>query len=611
MRKKQYGLIQAISIIAVSAVFMLLGLPHQTVSADSDNYSVVEKLSQGFNGARHISKYDTSIFVANTLNDVINKLDTATGLQAEFVSPGLDDGFVIRPRAVASLQNGHLYAADNLSRMQMFDSGGNLLEEYKIFYRGAVAENFAQIDTFDVTLNGDVYVFDTLKNLVLLKPHNQTQFSIFCELTPLGFIPSISSKLVVTLDAETIFVSNSSQVLALNSSGAVSAEFSVDTSGFGSIMDMAIDHEDNLYVLHNSIAGLAQISKLTETAGIYSVSDNFDFSAEAVSDGVSLVVDFEAGTGFLLAGESIYMLRAATAGISFFSTFQVGSPPVDLTLPQPVAAACVILSVNVPEAVLLRYPNKYNYAAITTLAADTQLILLTDNVPSAPAFNYVMLTGLNETNVVGYLSKSATAALTDDKAPEIINAITILNNTGIYKYPSALTTDGNELIIGTYSSKQLLTVLTPVCDITDYLGYQFFSFEYMGGIGYIKRTAVRDAGTLVPEPGFLPNAKLTGASVINVYDTSLRANITDTLAADTEVKVVSKAGDMTQIEYLVGEAVHSGWVYTRQVYDGLLSPAQITGIALGGIGLVLIGIFVFFTIKGHRQNKAQNKITLT
>ena len=595
--KKLLGLILSISLL----VTLCINTPLM-VAADSGDSFTISKLVDGFTGADDISYANGSIIVADSAGNSVQLTNISTLLSTEIVAYGEANGNVVLPHSVYNAQDGSFYVSDNLSRLQVFDAAGNPPTVYTKFYRSGVPENFASIISFDVTLSGDCYVLDNLKNLILLKTATDSEFNVFCSLTDLGFTSTTLSKIALTLDAQNIFVTDASSVLVLDTTGAISTT-TVNTSGLHKITDITVDHNDNLYILHNELDGTSQLAKLELSAGNYALTSAFDFTSNPVYDAKAFTLDFENGVGFLLTADTVYSLSGKVGGLSFFNTFLDLVPPIDYTLQTALSTQTDFVVVTNDGANFLRYPNNYNYALIGPIPENTKMILLADNVPSAPLFYYVLNVTLSQNNTVGYIRKTDVNIITDTSTPEIAQGQTILNNTRIYKYPSALSTEGNELIIDTVSAKTKFTLLANAGEITDYLGYSFYCINYNGGYAYIKRSSVRDATSIITEPAFVPNAKIIGSSPKTIYDTADKTTPLITLSPNTQVKLIKTTNGVAEIQFLVADVVTTGFVNAEYISDGSLNTMQVVGLSLGCLGIVLILLSTILAIKFGKHRK--------
>ena len=571
------------------------------VSAEEGDYFSIEVIAGSFNGAEDVALANGSLIIADSLNNSIKKIELAEKTTTEIVAQGANEGQVSLPHAVHTSQDGGFSVSDDL-RIQIFNTDNTLAQSYRDFYHNNSPKNMGCIINFEVTLDGDYYLLDSERDLVLLKTHTDTRFNQLCDLSDFGFAASDSSKIAITLDKHLIFISNATRILVLDATAQLSTT-TIDISSLGAIADISVDYNDNLYILHNDILGDTSLTRFAKSSDVYLPIANFDFSQLPISEAKALTVDFENGCAYITDASSVYLASGKLSGLSFFNTFLDLAPPVnyaDATVLSSKARFAVTLTEGVG---LLSYPNNYNYALIATLPINTKMILLVEESLVAPDFCYVLNVTLQGNNVAGYIKKSEVSFETDITTAEIDWGRTILNNTKIYKYPTALLSPDSELILGTLSARVDVEILTVASSINDYLGYSFYCIPYQGGFAYIKQSAVRNSSVAVPEPAFIPNAKLVGSYDIVVYTAEDKSSTLTTLAPETKVKLIAKDNYTAKIEFLVGDVVTVGYIDAGCLSDGSLSVVQILGIVLGVVGVGLLICFSVFTIKYYGKSK--------
>jgi sugar lactone lactonase YvrE len=208
-----------------------------------------------------------NIYVADSGNSRIQKLDSAGNYLSQFGSSGSGNGQFLSPRSITIDSSGNIYVADANNRIQKFSSSGTYLSQFGT--AGSGNGQFYGLHGIAIDSSGNIYVADSGNNRIQKFSSSGTYQSQFGTAGsgngqfygPDGIAIDISGNIYVA-------DSGNSRIQKFSSSGTYQSQFGSYGTGNGQFYgsdDIAIDSSGNIYVLDY---GNNRIQKFN-SAGVY------------------------------------------------------------------------------------------------------------------------------------------------------------------------------------------------------------------------------------------------------------------------------------------------------------------------------------------------------
>lgn len=483
--------------------------------------------------------------------------------------------------------------------------------QYTTFYEETDLEtpiSMQNIFDFTISMNGTIFAITTNiygESIIIYKQQNSEKFKLLCNLNLLSSPITLtsSSKIVCDTYGTTIWFSVSDTIYEYNiETGFNTLTYHLPNS-ISNIVDMKLDFLGNLYIY---------ATYQSQNAFIKSNSNNFEIVCDEqnVLNINGFCFNYETGNIFSFTNTQLYNISITNqnSGTPFFLSYDQVEKDTSwqtTTLTQ----VCSILSLH-EQSMLYPFENLYKQGIV--LDENTKVVLLKDLQNSM--FDFVLVNNYQSCNTVGYIKKSKLTG-TETVLPEISQVIPIFSNTPIYKYPSSLTTEGEDELIAltvTYQSQNtspVFNVLESAKIDADFNNVTFYAIKYGNLIGYVDINMVisQSESNNAVQRNFIANAKARENAT--VYADFNLTKPSTTLNLNTAIQIETVENGVCKIYWLNDDKLFVGYISKNLVDDGNLTTTQIIGIAI--MAVAIITTLLVIIISSIRRKKYKEKIKQT
>ena len=509
--------------------------------------------SRFFNVSTIYSYDKNNIYVVDSGNNRIKQIQNDSTVNI-IKNQSIEDEnhFLYMQDMLFDSQNNLYVLRSNFSKSNSYivDHTNNTEIDLKIFaYSFTIDEN----DNIYYSTNDAVYKFNTEESIKMFDSQNMI------------------GKHMLKLFGLNTFVSYNGSQLVINDT---QKETLIDTGI--AINDIAIDMENNIYVLHpNSIDKYNAQSDYTKS---YSLKTDTEYSTMSLTITSAEIYLFDNENSRLVKVVDTSLCKTPTISNEYLQKTSL-SVPITTYLVNSDVSCCML---------------PYNIGTAITLPQNTHVFVV-DNVTYP---NYSMIMYYNGSLKTGFV-KSSSLIVTDTTTPNNKEYKSV-DTTKIYKYPVV-----GSIALESVPNDTLFTVTNSIIGIDNKIYYQI---EYNDGYAYIISSDFVENSNQTITTLPLSNASilLNDNDYINVYDET-GTYILLTLKANDRIYVpkYDKTKDMTYIIVVRNNKEIGGYISTANIKMDKMSMYEIFAVIEIVVAIVALTVLAIVLVK-HKK-KYQNK----
>lgn len=513
-------------------------------------------------------------------------------------SPADSHDLQIQPTALAADFQDNLYYSVSGYGITRIDSD-NFKTSYPEYSAEVGVEDISIGEVYDLACSADGTVWAIARGygdlkVLIYKPFDSELFYLVESLSDIGL--DNNSKLAVSLDAEIIVISTTNGLFQIKDGDIISATANPEDftyslpGGLSDIKNIAIDHTDNLVLL--STNGNSQFIRSNSTSYII-----FEDSTNLLTGLRAFALDAVSGDIYFNTATEVKKLRITDQHGKLFCNILTheGEPDYVNELPDSVVKVAKVKTDNayVYEFGTLLQIQEQDGERLA-LGADTYTIVL-DWRPDS-TFCFVLLTNFAEGDITGYLFKQDIEEVT--ATPVNYTARLVVPNTQIFSYP---TSTNSQLLLE--NTTQPMTVVAEFT-FSDYNNITFVAIDLgEGKFGYLDANCILDTATPVIEQTMVTNAR-TRSEVVVYADQACTIELAS-LDAGTNVQIIETQNGIAQIVWGLGTSF--GYLAFSELDDGSLSQAQLIGLILMGLCILIAIVLITITATKNKKDKKRFK----
>lgn len=331
-------------------------------------------------------------------------------------------------------------------------------------------------------------------------------------------------------------------------------------------------------------------------------------TASLPNNAISFDIDFVNGKIYYITNENeVFVTEIYANNENFVTNYSQIAPKVRLAnIP---ASTTVISAVSTTKtARLYQFPSLLSPAVEYEISK--RLILLDD---SYSQFYYVFdnNSATSEGFSLGYILKTDCETVANEIASEFVDnkagkVVTGVTKIFVMPISQAVATNTYVASLGQLNYGDTIGIIASPILPADSNGATFVAVKYTKNsteyIGYIDSRTLVSSILVVADSKYVPNAKTNTETTI--YSEKSCFNEVDVLAKGSSVKIISTLNGVSKIEYSVSEGetetIKAGYCKSENLDNGNLTTAQIIGLALMGVSVV-ITIIVLIIL--HKRKK--------
>jgi len=514
------------------------------------------------------------------------------------------------PTHISVLPNGSIFIYDSLfKRLKLLNSNYEFLANFNILYNNQTpVGTIDNIGSMSTDLKNNLYALNYDDNNNYILKYSEEQLSIILNASTLNITFTENSKIITSPNGEYIFLSNVNNGTNLYYLHNLSNLTQIDTTSYGisNISEIAIDCANNLFILDKNATD-SKLHKLNRNS--YSYYGYLRLPFNGLNKYSNLKINVETGTIFAINNETNTLETISSTNEQLIFTENISSFIHPLNLNELVALEESITLAKILEENTAIFQTPYNITPMLILNENEYVVILSNSVNDNPDYAYVLyVNDISGENKTGYILKTL---LQEEVLLESeYSKVRILNNnTNFYKYPTTLTTEESQIVVGTANKNDVFTVLNEVNSLTDANENSFYAIQTSDNkIVYVRKIDVVPEEITVIVPTLFTNAEIIITDTndfITVYSNlQTLAPLTDVLEEGKRVyiTVYDANNQYTQVTFLnENNEEITGYVLTKYIkvygdYNNLLQA-----LLLSSFSIILVVILIVIKTKKREE----------
>lgn len=539
--------------------------------------------------------FDNAIYLIDSTGRRVIKHNISTNSTADSIIYSTDsdsEDKKTEPYNIVSFDDKYLISTTTLYVNLVTQQGNKELNSYKS-QSEPNGISISRPQTLASSASGETYLIND--NILLY--YNSEQLELYSTLsldnTKLQF--TAGGGFCVTEDNSAIYFSIGTQIYKMDTKTKEISSISITESDIlTTITYLNTDNLGNLYIgCDNSLYKYNTVTNEITNATLSANTTSFD-------------IDFVNGKVYYITKENKVFVTEISE--NFVTNYSKIAPKVQLT--NISASATAINVVEIKQSTQF-YQYQTLLSATNTYEIGKRLIVLYNDENSP--FYYIFDNNCTTSSgfQLGFVLKSACEMVENEYPTEFSEnkgAKVITGQTKIFVMPISqeIAQDTYISSLGTLSYGDTIAVQPSPILFVDSNGATFIAVKYTKDnityIGYVDSRTVVSSVLTSAETKSVPNATTKAETII--YAEKNCFNKIDVLAKGCEVKIISTLNGVSKIEYYITEGedtiVKTGYCKSDNLSNGALTTAQIAGLILMGVS-VIIAIVVI--IIGHKRKR--------